>query len=238
MATARFHGRRLAAATPRSSVDRGRRFGRRRRSSRPWRLVVGRRRRPAPSGSSRRHEVGGHGSCHHRCIGRIRRRGPNAGGRAPGQAEQPEHAAALAAERFEQGEHTGVVGARLAGQVPGDDVGQVVVADGDGVVVAAAPARAPSRRSTARCRGPAPASPPARRGAGATQSHRRSAMRADLGEGAGPLGLDAERVEPPRRPAGEALGSGRQQQPEVRAGRRLAELVAQPRPTGARPRRR
>ena len=62
------------------------------------------------------------------------------------------HPSALAVERFEQREHTGVVGPRLAGQVPGDEVGEVVVADGDGVVVAAHRARAPSRPSTGRCR--------------------------------------------------------------------------------------
>ena len=52
----------------------------------------------------------------------------------------------------------------------------------------------------------------------------------DLAERPGPLALDAERVEPPGRSPGEALGPRRQEQAEVRPRGWLAELVAERRP--------
>ena len=94
-----------------------------------------------------------------------------------------------------------------------DDVGQVVVADGDGVVVAA-------HRAEHAADGPRPDAAHERqlgRQLVERQAHpvpQAVGEAADLGERPGPLGLDAERVEPPGRAAGEALGARRQQQPE------------------------
>ena len=63
-------------------------------------------------------------------------RGPYRGGDDPADLEQALHAPALPAIRLEQLEHPGVVGPGLAGQRPGHDARQVVVADADGVRVA------------------------------------------------------------------------------------------------------
>jgi hypothetical protein len=50
--------------------------------------------------------------------------------------EQSNHPAAVASVGLEKFEHAGVVGPGLAGQGPGHVVGEVVVADADGVGVA------------------------------------------------------------------------------------------------------
>ena len=98
-----------------------------------------------------------------------------------------------------------VVGARLAGEVPRDDVGEAEVTDDDGVVVAAE-----GSEHGADVHGPTTGdeeSLAAKLGRGADGPLPQAPGDAgDLGERLGPLGLDAERMEPPRRPAGEAAG--------------------------------
>ena len=133
-------------------------------------LAVRRRVATAGDGSGRRFRLdrrsagvgAGH---HHRYIGRMRRRGPKAGGRRPAMPISRTTRPRDAAERFEQFEHAGVVGPGLAGEVPRHHAGEVVVADDDGVVVAAHGSEHAGRRSTARRPARVPAWRPARRAA-------------------------------------------------------------------------
>ena len=223
MARARFHGRVSdgPGSVDRVAVRRRGLGGSRRWSSGaaagPW---LDRRR-----GGTSRVRAG-----HHRCIGRIRRRGPNAGGRAPARPSRrstrprwPRNGSSRASIRGVVGTRARRRGSRRRGWAGGSHRRRRRRRR-------RRPGRARSRRSTARCLAPATASPPARRGGVRDPLPQAAGDAGHLGEGAGPLGLDPERVEPPRRAAGEALGAGRQQQPEVGARRRLAELVAQPGP--------
>ena len=101
---------------------------------------------------------------HHRCIGRMRRRGPNAGGAPPGQAEQPDAPgrAGRGTVRAARAYGRRRPAARRRGSRPR--------CWGGGSRRPArrrrrrTPGRAPSRPSTVRCPGPGTAWPPARRG--------------------------------------------------------------------------
>ena len=116
----------------------------------------------------------------------MRCRGPNAGACRPSRATQPDHPPPLSSVRLEQREHTSVVGAGLPGEVPGDQVGEVEVADGDRVLVAAhRPEHGADRpRTDAARRAPADRRP--RPAAAATQSHKRSATRGHGDRAPGP----------------------------------------------------
>ena len=123
---------------------------------------------------------------------------PERRGSWTGEADEADDPAALASERLQQFEHPGVGGTRLTGQRPGDDVGKVVVADRDRVRIA-------ERRPEHRPDRPRPHATdqrqPGRRdvGAGRCPFPQTMRVRRHLGERPGPLRLDAERMEPPRR---------------------------------------
>ena len=154
-----------------------------------------------------------------------------------GEADEADDPAALATERLEQFEHAVVGGAGLTGQRPRDHVGEVVVADRDGIGIAE---RRPEHRPD---RPRADAADQRQTGGDHAGTGRGPVpqvvgVRRDLGERPRPLGLDAERVEPPCRAPGEGLGGGRQAQAGERARRGGAELEAQPSPLTRSPRRR
>ena len=79
-------------------------------------------------------------------IRRGARRGPYRGAWMPLSSSSRTTRARSPAPRLEQLEHPRVVAARLAGQRPGDEVGQVEVADADRIRVAERPDRDLGRR--------------------------------------------------------------------------------------------
>ena len=241
MATARFHDRVCSGGSATTTVEPfdagepadGRRPGRRRRTSgrSASGLPVGRRRVDRHRGIvDDRHEIGGHGVITIGASGGFVCRGPNVGGRRhrPGPtAGSPDHAGRGTVRAARAYGRRRRAARRPGSRRPGWGGGS---RRRPRRRRRRTPGRAPRRPSTVRCPDQGQRGGQLVGGQARPSRHSRSAMRADLGQGPGPLGLDAERVEPPGRAPGQAFGAGRQQQPEVGPGRRLAELVAQPGP--------
>ena len=113
----------------------------------------------------------------------------------PAQLEQADDPRALAAVRLEQLEHPRVVAARLAGQRPGHEVGQVEVADAHRVGVAERSDRDLGRRPRPDPRERTSAARTPRRAAGPTIASNQRRPGRDAPDELGAAPFDAERVE-------------------------------------------